>query len=121
MKVGDPIWLFNVNRRVYTREPGRPYGGGLIYREHWEVRKITGETSRSWLVARWERDTKPTKVPKKGLHPGWAFTQQEVDLDCWLHEHRVKILREAERASDLVLIKVARVLGYPDLPDVEEP
>ena len=33
MQVGDPIWMFNGNRRVYPKDGG--IGRSPIFREHW--------------------------------------------------------------------------------------
>lgn len=109
--VGSTIWRFDGNRRVYTRPADSKWGGTIIYREHWEPRKIVGETGRSWIVEGFER----WKAPKKGAHPGWAFSEREVDLDVFAHEHRHPILEAVRRASPEQLIQVGRLLGL-DLP-----
>lgn len=124
MKVGDTIWMFDPNRRAYTREPGQVYGGKLIRREQWVPRTIAGETSRSWLVERWAHDTKPRKVPKNGPHPGWAFTQREVELDVFIEDlrgdlhHRFQCVVSQDRETAL---KIARLLGFEIPAILEEP
>ena len=110
MKVGDHVWIFDINRRVYPPPPpSRVYSGAPIYREHWCKVEIVGETKRSWIVGPYRR-----KVPKNGPPPrGVAFDEREVDDDVMLHEHRYCI---AERVRDCwdadALRRVAEILGY---------
>ena len=75
MKVGDTIWYFDVNRRVYPKP-----GEGCLYAEHWREVEIKSETSRSWVTNR-------GKVSKKGQR-GWAFTRQEVDDDIYIYDNQ---------------------------------
>lgn len=114
MKVGDHIYRFDINRRVYERKPGKKYGGRIIYREHWQELSITGETSRSWLVQRFSGDRSPLKVPKKGAHRGWAFSKEEVEMDVFLNEAMPKIrdrLSWTHREDPQVLLRVAKAMG----------
>lgn len=93
LKVGDTIWRFDHNHRVYRPlKPGEPpYAsrGAPIYREYWVPTKITGETRVSW-------ETCYGKVPKNGKdrrRKGWCFTQEEVDHDVWIDAYRYRIER----------------------------
>ena len=106
--VGKFIWLYDENHRVYAKgDSGRPMGAP-IYREHWVKTEITGETSRSWLVGQWQKK----KVPKKGGR-GIAFTEQEVDDDVWVYDHRYKLSRLIGDCKDAGLLRaVAKVIGY---------
>jgi len=47
LKVGDTVWVFDINRRVYD---GNGLGAKIIYREHFRPVHIIGETSRSWIL-----------------------------------------------------------------------
>ena len=107
LKVGDTIWRFNINRRVYApKKPGEIYSrGGPIYREHWEPVKIDGETSRSWV-------TRFGKAPKKGDRHGWAFSLDEVDASCWAKEHRRHIVNLVERCDADTLKAIGDLVGY---------
>ena len=86
LQVGDTIWYFDTNRRVYPPpEPGRIWAsGGPIWREHWRPVQITGETSRSWVLGSgcWIVGKVVTKIPKRGddpLRKHFAFTREELD------------------------------------------
>src|SRR5947209_4689039 len=104
LKVGDMIWEFDHNRRRYPKDGG--VTRSPIYREHWRPVEIIGETSRSWIVGK-------RKVPKTGEHRGFAFSEQEVDDDCWLHEHRPSISSALYRVEDVnVLRQVAEIIGW---------
>ena len=105
MKIGDTIWRFNNNRRVYKEGRSTP-----IYREHWIPSEITGETTRSWIIGMGYGEY---KIPKKGAHHGFAFTQQEVDDDCYVKENLYRISRTLEYVRDAnILRQVASLIGY---------
>lgn len=108
--IGSAIWIFDQNRRIYPKAgKGRLWAsGGPIYREHWTPAKITGETSRSWITDRYGR-----KIPKKGEHPGVAFTQKEVDDAVWMHDHRYRVSELAARCQDVEIVRqIAKLVGY---------
>jgi hypothetical protein len=119
-KVGDIVWVFNQNRRVYRQENGRSVGG-LIFRDHFIPEKIVGETERSWLVGRPER---PIKIPKKGDAVRYSastaygrttvyMTQEAVNAACFAHDHRWKIGKAVEACMDVaVLRQIAALVGY---------
>ena len=91
VKVGDVIWRFDTNHRVYKRPANMrdPEYGVPIYRAYWVPVHITGETTRSWI-------TVYGKVPKHGKEmrrAGWALTQQAVDEDCWVEHHMHRLQR----------------------------
>jgi len=123
VKVGDTIWQFDANRRVYTKVPGKPFGGVLIRKAQWVPRTITGETSRSWIVAAHAHDRHPAKVPKTGPHRDWAFTQREVDLDVFRYETRGELSSRMNlwNMDDEVYVKVAKLLGIQIPPELEDP
>lgn len=111
--VGDPIWYFDINNRVYRKDAGHSHDSGPIYREHWVKRIIVGETSRSWLIGYDHGLRVLNKVPKKGPHPGWAFSIEEIEDDCWIHEHRYKMSRAVSCISSAATLReVARVIGW---------
>lgn len=108
LKVGDKIWHFDGNRRVYPpKKPGEIFSsGGPIYRHHWHEVEITGETSRSWV-------TLYGRCPKARDHHGWALTASEVEDDCWANSHRYAIQRMVERCSDPAKLKqIAAIVGF---------
>ena len=86
LKVGGTIWQFDLNRRIYKpKQPGEKHSyGGPIYAEHWRPVEIKSETSRSWVTIH-------GKAPKTGPHGGWAFTQNELDDDVWIHDNRHRL------------------------------
>jgi len=108
--VGDTIWVFDINRRVYReKKPGEVYArGGPIWREHWRPRKVVGETSRSWVLERGD------KVPKKGADPAcFAFSEADIDRREWVNDNRHKIASMVERCNDYEkLMKLAAVMGF---------
>lgn len=109
LKVGDTIWKFDQNRRVYPKAaPGRIWpDGGPIWREHWRQVEITGETRVSWLTG-WG------KCPKKGRDVGvWAFTQLEIDEQTYVHDHAYRIADAVKRCQDPNALRtIADIVGY---------
>ena len=108
MTIGDTIWLFDGNHRVYTTGRHAP-----DYRSHWRPLPIIGETTRSWIVEPWGR---AVKVPKTGEHRGWAFSQAEVDDACYLDAHRWRIIEKvkAYTLTAAQLRQIAAVVGYQE-------
>lgn len=112
LKVGDTVWVFDMNRRVYE---GNGLSARIIYREHFRPLQIVGETSRSWVL-RNER-----KVSKKSLD-GLYLSEYEIDLACWEHDYFPVIYRELQYAKHHTyekLTAIAKILGL-DLPEVKE-
>lgn len=108
LKVGDTVWLFDENRRVYAKDRQ----GGPIWREHWYPMTISGETSRSWIIG--EHAWHSYKLPKKGK-PGFkiAYSQEEIDRAAWVHDNRYRLSHEIDRCEDYDTLKmVAELVGY---------
>lgn len=119
MKVGDVVWMFDSNRRVYPEG----ISAAPIYREHWTTLVIVGETAQSWLIG-WN--------PRHPLHKAWKLSkkdptraklqnrwyrietsQQAVDADCWAHEHRYAIARIVQSVVDgEMLRRIVDLIGY---------
>jgi hypothetical protein len=103
LKIGDVLYNFDSNRRVY-RDRSFSGGGGPIYAEHFTPVEIVGETKNSWVLARYA-----AKVNKKTLESARAhaergyFTKSAMADDIWLNERRHKIA-EAVRYCDNVNI-----------------
>ena len=116
VKIGDPVWVFDINHRVYRKGPdGRSLGGGPIWREHWVRKEITGETSRSWVVGRGGYDT--LKIPKKGpVSLNICFSEEEIDRRAFCEENAHRISDKVLRCRDYeTLKKIADLLQYTPL------
>jgi hypothetical protein len=122
-KVGDEVYLFSENARVYTKAaPGEKWTGSkIIFRGYFVKYKIVGETSRSWLIG---CEWKPTKYPKnrKVENPHWwagrFYTQEEVDEACWLETNRQALADTVKFCLDIAKLKeVAEIVGFEELPE----
>lgn len=94
--IGKTVWVFDGNRRVYEKPaPGRIYSSGPpIWIKHWDERKVSGETTQSWIL------DDGRKVPKKSP-PSWiAFDWDVVKQREWIHENRHKIARAIDVCAD---------------------
>ena len=119
LQLGSPVWRFDTNRRRYTAPAnGRAYGD-IIWREQWAPLVVIGETPRSWIIGRSNSKSEVAKLPKadcrKGPPRGWAFSQDHIDEDDWIHTHRHQLVALLQRSSDYAMLReVARVAGYGD-------
>ena len=101
-KVGDKVWTFNENRRVY--DGSGSFGGKIIYAEHFVEREITDETPRSWIV-------NGKKYSKKD--PSGLYTDQQKADDIWFHDNRWKIAKLVDRCMDIEKMRqIAAIVGY---------
>ncbi len=126
MNVGDRVWWFDQNKRVYERdEKGRPVGRP-IWREHWRELAVIGETRVSWLVGYpgAKVEDHGFKLPKRdfadGKCPsGWALSLEHIEERSWVEEHRWQIGDALDRCEDpAVLRQVAALVGYAPKPRV---
>ena len=109
-KVGDPVWVFDENRRVYAKDKdGKFLGGGPIWRAHWEKNEIVSETSRSWIL-RYD-----IKVPKKGHNPlEFAFSLADIEEQAFVHENRGRISMAVSRNTDAAKLRtIDLILSAP--------
>ncbi len=110
----EKVFYFDINHRIYhPPEPGRIYSsGGPIWRKHWREVKVTGETSRSWVLENGR------KIPKVGALPhGYAFTEAEIDDLEWVKVHALRISEEVRRCDDhATLRQIAVLIGYVAKP-----
>ena len=114
LKVGSEIWRFDENHRIYKKDANGRSNGGPIYREHWRSTTIQAETTKSWITVWGE------KVPKRGPHPGYAFSASEVDDHCWVHGNRYSITRAVDRCKDAnALRRIAELVGWKENLDAQ--
>lgn len=100
------VWLFDQNHRIYVDANGQRTTSP-VYARHWVQVAVVDETSKSWVLANGR------KISKKGPQlRGVAFTEEQVEADCWAHENRHLIERQLQTASPEVLKQVAALLGY---------
>lgn len=106
-KVGDKVWTFDENRRIYVGSG--IYGAKIIYAGHFVHEEIVGETSRSWIVGR--RKKKISKKKSEGI----IFTDEQKDANIWMHDYRYKIIQMVEQCRNVdTLRKIAEIVGYGD-------
>lgn len=115
-KVGDTIYKFDENHRVYRRDKDGRAQGGPIYAEHFFPFVIQGETKHSWLTG-YRGEEKVNKrtmrsAGKGGFHGHDWFTEEGKAGRIWLARHRHKIIRHLEHATEEQLRRVAEIVGY---------
>jgi len=98
MKVGDKVWLFDTNRRVY---PKGSITSAPIYAEHFYQTTIDDETPRSWIIGR-------QKYSKKGGE-GIYTDEQKADR-LWDHANRYNIIEKVKECSVEKLKQIEEIL-----------
>ncbi len=109
IKIGDTIWVFDQNHRVYVDDNGNKTSGPN-YRHYWTERKVVGETSHSWLIG-WEHN--PTKISKKNLRDGElniCLNMEEVEEKVWLDQNKYPIVRMLQRCKDPEIFRTVEKL-----------
>jgi len=109
MKIGDTIYCFDLNRRIYDKG----MRGSPIWIKHWDERVIESETSRSWVL-RWGN-----KINKRQLEAGelrnYKVTWEEVKELEWVHVHKHRISKLVDGVQDIdKLHAIADIVGYRD-------
>lgn len=108
-KVGDTVWLFDGNRRVYA-EGNR---NGAIYAEHWYADEIVDQTRTSWCLKGGHKVDKTTGELRIkdafGRRRTVEFSREAVDLDIWVHRNRYRIVEDA-KAADAETLKAIDAL-----------
>lgn len=106
-KIGDSVWLFDINRRVYVDDQGNRTSVP-VWLHHWHECKIVGETSRSWILNYFNK-----KVPKKDAdNRQVCFCWEQVLGYAWVHNNRSKIELAIRGLSLEKLREVAAVIDY---------
>lgn len=114
LKVGDSVWIFDINSRHYGDERRT----APIWSRHFVEYFVVGETSRSFLLSRSAKSpTGNVKLPKKGDVPfNAAYSVEEIDEQAYVetNAHRIGdyILRQRGEIGAETLREVARLVGY---------
>lgn len=112
MKIGDKVFYYDRDRRVYREDSSRP-----VYQEKFRETEIVGETKTAWLTTgnrKFSKKPKQSKCPEQfTAHHDRLFTRQDVDDAVYVYDHRHRI---AERIRDVedagFLQEIARLVGY---------
>ena len=106
LSVGDAVWVFCENHRVYVDRDGVKHSGS-IWREHWVRQRVVSLTTRSYVLS------SGVKLQKGAQWMGVVTSERELDEACWVHEHAQAIALEmARRGSYEQLARVAREVSY---------
>ena len=123
-KVGDYVWVFDQNRRIYERGPDGRALGPPLFREHFRPVQIVGETAKSWILAGGDkvpRSGGDVRHHKNGRYPAIPvyMTRGAVDAAVFRHDHKYKISMAVEKCDDIdVLRQVAALVGYKGVAEV---
>jgi len=113
LKIGDRLFEFNENRRVYERDASGH--NRIVYRKHFLPHWIVGTEGRSWVVCSTppgEREWGRQKVGFASVGRGKWHTEQQVEDRIWAREHRYTISRMVDAADVPLLRRIAEMVGY---------
>ncbi len=129
LQIGNRIWNFDINCRIYPPRNSRPNFGGPspIYEKHFREFTIIGETKFCWLAVRdasWSHE-RATKVNKKSLqsaNTGGAntdtqwFTDATKHVAVWLQANRLPLANAISNCKNIHILKqVAHLLEYQEV------
>jgi hypothetical protein len=126
IKIGDALYRFDSNRRVYSLDASGRAHGGPIYAEHFERGEVVGETKFSWLCRITYGEHKVNKKTMLEASPGWSpyrwYTEAQRDEALWDKRHRREIVARVEQCDAATLRRVQATLDAPSaLPLDGEP
>lgn len=118
LKVGDTLYRFDGNRRIYP--PGSKMGGP-VFAGHFEDFVITDETARSWLCGEGWNAHKVSKATLreagKGGYSGYQwYTKEGRDDAIWANENRLAIAGRVQTAPVPVLRRILALLDESPAP-----
>ena len=115
-KVGDVVWFFDQNRRVYVNHGFS--SGAPIWREHWVKMVVCAENKRSIFVGESMGRSKRTDKAQwsNGETPaGYARDEQEIAALRWAKDNVFPIVRRVQNdATPAQLAAIADLLGYQE-------
>lgn len=123
MQIGDKVWVFNDNKRLYKDDKGNDLDR-CWYRGHFEEKYIIlGENKQNWIIG--HKDLKSTdkiclKVNKKDLVvKGYALgkklylSEEEIDQACWMEENKYNLLDKLRYINDYEIFKqIEKLINY---------
>jgi len=125
MQIGDKVWIFDGNRRIYEDDKGNKTQNPW-YRGHFVEKYIIGETKQSWIVGYKGNDIDSKtnfKANKKtliysiinnySLDKKLYISEEEIERKCWVYENRSRIIRKVEQCHDYdKLRKIEEILLF---------
>lgn len=117
MKIGDKVWIFDSNQRVYEDQDGNKTSRAW-YRGYFVEKYIIGETKQSWIIGNQNREidhTSNIKVNKKtltykrgartSLDEKLYVSEEIINQECWIKENRCSISEAVNRCNDYDKLK----------------
>lgn len=120
LKVGDDVYIFDENRRVYPEDKDGLQYGGPIYREHFAPYRIVGTEGRSFVYAAITDGAVSSFTDKIGSAKAESVfhTADEVEDLCWINENRYRLSDEISKLRDVATLKqIAELIGYTERPE----
>ena len=113
LKIGDMLWTFDINHRVYAKTPEGRSTGGPIYEKHFRPVVISGENYRSWIISPPDSSMHLFTVPKsRPFYSGKLFTDKLKEENIWKNRHSYQIARKVESCSIDQLKIIADIIHY---------
>jgi hypothetical protein len=116
LKVGDTVWVFDVNRRIYPAKGGAT--SAPIWREHWQEVRLVSETRKSFTLSHgvWIGGKSVTKLKKSDdptLRHKVCLSLEELEGQMFVHDHCYKVAEMVRKIEDpAILRQIIRLVGY---------
>lgn len=104
--IGETVYLYNDNRRVYEDDEGNStrYANP---RFKWEAYEVVGMTRNSWIIIL--PGSREVKINKKTFEVGYispgyknrAYTEEMKQAALWLEQNHDTIMRAVQNCSDV--------------------
>lgn len=110
MKVGDTVYSFDRNRRIYKT------GEGVApdYRYYFRETVITGETPTQWLTlhgAKFNKRPRAGRIPDTfSSHHDRLYTGGDVDNAVYVTENRHRVAEAIREVDDAEVLRQIEVL-----------
>jgi hypothetical protein len=111
-EIGDVVYIFDINNRVYRLDEKGRSSGGPIYRGHFIPYLIVGEDKRSWILSSKAWDGRGVPWPGKTAKSK-VLTEAEVEARCWINDHSRGLAETVRRCENIETLKrIAELVGY---------
>lgn len=115
LEVGQKIWIFDRERRIYDLPDGTHLTNSPWFRGHFVERYVVGETNIIYIFG-----SRPTtnpddkrltdRIKKSELKDGENIYTSEKSIDeaCWVHDHWSEVNRKISNCNEYS--KIIRIL-----------
>jgi len=115
-QVGQRVWRFDPNCRVYAKGADGRSHGSPIYAEHFRPLRVSGVEGRSYLISHGESSATSTyKIGIVKAEKDYRTDDEKADA-LWMDANRLRVMDAVRRVSVTTLRKIAALLDTREEP-----